>query len=120
MHLDDQQEREIRAGRNQALFRIVNEKMKGPNEAFQEVTGTYAIACECADLACIETLLISPAEYEAVRAEPRRFTVRPGHVYPEVETVIEEADSYVVVEKLGSAADVVERLVPQTQGKENP
>jgi 5-bromo-4-chloroindolyl phosphate hydrolysis protein len=106
----DQHEREIRAARNQALFRAVNEKVKEMNDAFVSVTGTFAIACECADLECIETLKISPAEYAQVRANPRHFAVLPDHIYPEVEDVVRTSAQYVVVEKIAKAAEVAELM----------
>lgn len=102
----DLQEREVRAVRNQALFRAVNEKLKVLNDSFQSITGTFTIACECADTTCIEMLEIEPDEYSAIRAQPRHFAVLPGHVYPEVERVIGESDGHVVVEKSVSGADV--------------
>ena len=109
----NQDDREIRAARNQALFRAVNEQIKSMNEAYAEVAGTFAIACECADTSCIQTLELSRDEYEAVRAEPRHFAVLPGHVYPDVEDVVRESNGYVVVEKIARAADVAEILDPR-------
>jgi hypothetical protein len=110
----DQEEREIRAARNQALFRAVNEQTKAMNEAFAEVTGSFAIACECADTGCIETLQITPDEYAEVRGNPRHFAVLPGHVYPEVEDVV-RSTGYVVVEKIAKAAEVAEFLDERTE-----
>jgi len=109
------QEREIRAARNQALFRSVNEQLRGMNEALSSVTGTSAISCECADTDCIDTLELSPEEYEAIRAEPRQFAVLPGHVYPDVEDVVRESKGFVVVEKTAHAAAVAEVLDPRRQ-----
>jgi hypothetical protein len=43
---------------------------------------------------------------------PRQFMVRPGHVYPAVETVVREAETYVVVEKTAVAGEVAEALEP--------
>ena len=106
-------EREVRAARNQALFRAVNERIRDVTEGLASITETFVIACECADIECIETLAIPPDEYVAVRGEPRQFAVLPGHVYPDVERVVEERDAYVVVEKTGAAAEVVEALDPQ-------
>ena len=109
----NQDEREMRAARNQALFRAVNEQIKSMNEAYAEIAGTFAIACECADTSCIKTLELSPDEYEAVRAEPRHFAVLPGHVYPDVEDVVRESNEFVVVEKIARAAEVAELLDPR-------
>ena len=104
------EEREVRAARNQALFRVVNEKLKDINAAFEDVVGSHAIACECADLQCIETLEISRREYDEIRANPRHFAVRAGHVYPDVEIVVRAPDGYVVVEKIGKAGEVAEAV----------
>jgi hypothetical protein len=38
-------------------------------------------------------------EYEAVRSNPRLFFVVSGHEIPDVETVIDEHDGWVVVAK---------------------
>jgi len=111
----DQTEREIRAARNQALFRAVNEQAKELNETFASLTGSFAIACECADTSCIETLKISPGEYEKVRANPRHFAVLPDHIYPEVEQVVGTSEQYVVVEKMAKAAEIVELLDERTE-----
>jgi 5-bromo-4-chloroindolyl phosphate hydrolysis protein len=106
----NQHEREVRAARNQALFRAVNEQIKTINDAVATLTGSFAISCECADTNCIETLELSPEQYEAVRAEPRQFAVLPGHVYPDVENVVRESNGFVVVEKIAQAAVVAEML----------
>lgn len=110
MELSDQHEREVRAARNQALFRAVNDKLKALNEGFLSVTKTFTVACECADVSCVEMLDIDPDDYLTVRAEPREFVVLPGHVYPDVETVVRETDGFVVVQKLAAAAAVAEIL----------
>jgi hypothetical protein len=110
MDVESQHEREARAARNQALFRNVNEKLRELNDAFESVTSTFAIACECADTGCTGMLDISPEEYELIRSEPRHFAVLPGHVYADVETVVRELAAYVVVEKTGDAGEAAEFL----------
>ena len=107
-----QHEREIRAARNQALFRAVNEQIKGMNEALAPLTESFAISCECADMDCIETLELSPEEYEAVRAQPRQFVVLPDHIYTDVEDVVRESNGFVVVEKTAVAGTMAETLDP--------
>jgi hypothetical protein len=109
--------RELGAARNQALFRLVNEKMRELNGAMAALTETFAIACECADLDCLELIEIAPSDYDAVRAEPRQFVVWTGHVYPEIETVVRAAEGYVVVEKFGTAGEAAETLVPEAMKK---
>ena len=102
------EEREVRAARNQSLFRVVNEKLRDITAAFEDVVATHAIACECADIQCIDTVEIARGAYDTIRANPRHFVVRRGHVYPDVERVIREVDGYAVVEKTGRAGEVAE------------
>lgn len=92
----------VRAARNQSLFRAVNEELRLLRSDADEVT----IACECADLDCVEAIPIQRGRYAATRRDATRFIVLPGHVYPEVEHVVEEEPHYVVVEKIGEAAEV--------------
>ena len=106
-------EREVRAGRNQAMFRAVNDKIREVNETFSVITGTFTIACECANPRCVSMIEIKPADYEAIRANPRRFAVLPGHLDSEIEHVVTEAEGYQVAEKRGEAAAVAEALSPQ-------
>jgi hypothetical protein len=97
------EERQVRAARNQSMFRQLNEKLRDVEDALATVTEQLVIACECADTTCVAMLDISTNDYKAVRSNPRWFVVLLGHVYPEVESVIREDDGYVVVEKLAAA-----------------
>jgi hypothetical protein len=105
-----QHEREVRAARNQALFRAVNQKLEDINREFEVMTETFTIACECADVNCVDMIDIRAEEYEAVRAKPRHFAVVSGHVYPDVEKVVRESDGYAVVEKTGVAGEEAQTL----------
>ena len=90
--------REERIVNNEALFRAANERMaKWDEQHTSEPTEAYF--CECADVACREKVWLHQHEYEAVRADPLHFFVAPGHVIPDVETVVEEHDGWLVVEK---------------------
>ena len=106
----------LRAARNQALYREINEKIEDLNRAFDQVfeLGSSWI-CECADENCTEPVELTLAEYEAIRAHPDRFTVLPGHVYPEAEIVVDEHETYVVVEKVGVAAAFVREHDPRAR-----
>src|SRR3954447_8794136 len=95
----------LRAARNQTLYREVNERIEGLNEAFADTLDLDgAWVCECADENCAEPMEMTLDEYERVRAHPNRFAVLHGHVYPEVEDVVEERERYVIVSKLGPGA----------------
>jgi hypothetical protein len=37
--------------------------------------------------------------YEAIRRDPTRFAVKPGHEEPDVEDVVERLEAYFVVQK---------------------
>jgi hypothetical protein len=96
----------LRAARNQSLYREVNERIEHLNKAFDEIVslnGTWV--CECADPCCTETMELTLAEYESLRAHPNRLAVVGGHEYDKVERVVEEHDQWVVVEKLGAGAE---------------
>jgi hypothetical protein len=105
---DPEYERQLRAARNQTVFRAVNENLRDFNDRFSVDTGTYAIACECADVDCTQMLEIGADDYRAVREHPRRFVVAAGHVYSEVEKVVDELGSCVVVEKVAKAGEYAE------------
>lgn len=103
-----------RAARNQALFRDVNERLEGLAEAFQLVSERTTFVCECADLACIQKLDLSLAEYEEVRSDGNSFIVAPGHVFEDVENVTGENDRFVVVAKVKEAAEIAEAADPRS------
>jgi hypothetical protein len=92
-------ERIRRVGENEALFRVVNERIEALNLAFATLTETMDIVCECGDIHCAERVVLGLADYERIRAESTHFVVVPGHELPEVETVVERGDGFVVVEK---------------------
>src|SRR5215207_11141975 len=89
--------------RTQAIFRDVNERVREINATFSELVPLGDWVCECADHGCAERIALTPAEYEAVRAHPRRFLVAPTstHVVPELEDIVDLNDRYWVVEKKG-------------------
>jgi hypothetical protein len=101
----------VKAARNQALCREVNERI----ESLADTAGDLQLLCECADLECTETISLSVAEYEHIRSSSVRFPVAVGHVYPEFETIVEENERYVVVQKIGKAAEVSGKLDPRSR-----
>lgn len=100
------------AGLNEAAYRKVNEAIEAgarPTSGERRL----AVRCECGSVGCNALLEVSVAEYEAVRASPRRFLLLEGHDSPEVERVVERHERYVVVEKHDEAATVAEETDPR-------
>jgi hypothetical protein len=92
--------RQERVGRNEALFRVVNEELESLNDTFAVPTRTFQIVCECGYGDCVERLDIPPDDYTRVRSDPTLFVLVRGHEDPTSEAVVEEADErYVVVRK---------------------
>jgi hypothetical protein len=103
-------ERARRIGKNEALFREVNERI-------EEIAGGPRIEflCECGNVDCTEPVTLTAGEYEALRAEPDRFAVLPGHEEPDVEDVVERHDGYLVVRKHpGGPAELAEARDPRS------
>ena len=111
--MSDEQAR--RVGLNESIFRQVNEQIESLNRDLEAETRTMTVICECADGDCTERLEISVPEYEAVRADSRRYIISPGHGVPEFESIVEDGDGYQVVEKVdGTAAEVAEETDPRS------
>ena len=98
--------REERVARNEELFQVVNRQI----EKLEETLGrrkTFAMVCECGKKHCLAGFDVEPAIYQRVRSNPLLFFVVPGHEDPEVERVVEQTPQFLVVEKIGRAAEVV-------------
>ena len=99
---------ERRVGLNEATFREINEGVRGGRP-----DGVLAFRCECGRLGCNRLIALSRDDYEAVRRNPRRFFMVPGHELVEFERVVERRDAYTVVEKQAEAADIAEQTDPR-------
>jgi hypothetical protein len=63
--------------------------------------------CECGDPACLETVEMTLAEYEALRADPELGVVAPGHESPRWEVFTRSEHFNLVLTRI---APVVERI----------
>ena len=100
-----------RVGKNEALFREVNERIRDVSGEVVVFDGEAPLqfVCECSDEGCNEAVVLTLPEYEAVRADATHFIVAPGHVWePDDEHVVKETENYTVVEKTGDAGEVAE------------
>jgi hypothetical protein len=106
-----------RAGKNEALFREVNERIKEVSSAnFGFGPGDLCeFVCECSLEECHDAVAMTRLEYEDVRVNAARFLIAPGHIQsPEVERAVAEYERYWVVEKQASARRVAVDEDPRT------
>ena len=103
---------EARLARNEVMFRAINERIRELADRFEHIaTSALAFICECADETCVERIFLSPAQYDDVRAIPARFVVIPGHeVTPLVEKVVFRSPGFLIVRKVGIAAEIAREL----------
>ena len=108
------EERARRVGLNEAIFRQVNEQIRGLNQGFG-TEGTMTMICECGDADCTEQLTVRVSDYERVRRDARCYVIAKGHEIADVERVVEQADGYDVVQKReGTPAELSRELDPRS------
>jgi len=101
-----------RIAHNETLFREVNERIEAgqwPTERDEPA----AFRCECGSLRCNQMVELTLEEYEDVRASATQFVLVPGHEIPAIERVVERGANYVIVDKVGDAAEAAEEADPR-------
>jgi hypothetical protein len=98
-----------RTARNEALIRVVNERIEQVDKAAQEATydhkeTLFEFLCECGDgeagdVGCEAHVEMTIREYEAVRSQDDRFVLHPGHEQEAIESVAARNERFVVVDK---------------------
>jgi len=104
-----------RLARNQVIFREVNERMRALAETVPDGKAEYL--CECSDVQCTDKVELRLLEYESVRARPKTFFIVPGHERLEVERIVDELGSYVVVEKIVPLDETATQALTSTDEK---
>ena len=100
--------REERQAKNEALFRSINQNVKGiAARGAVDPGGGLEFLCECWRLDCDELLTLSEDQYRTVRSDPSWFFVVPGHESLDIERVVDDKGDYRVVEKIGRGRDIV-------------
>src|SRR4051812_35587224 len=82
-----------RIAANQATLRRLNDGIEA-----ERPDGLIAFRCECGQLGCNRLVPLRREQYEAVRADSRRFVIAPGHVVAELEHLVERHAEHAVVE----------------------
>jgi hypothetical protein len=117
---------ELRWAENEVYFRQRNKgaiddlsEMKDTaksedQESILEDTGDDDLLfyCECANEDCHERIELTINEYEKHHKSPSRFIVKTGHNQPEIERIVAEGGTFVVVEKYIEPPQHVDKLNP--------
>ena len=103
------QGRQERIALNENAYRELNESIHSGSTPQRR----FELLCECGSPDCTRPLTATLEEYEAVRADPRRFMVLPGHQILDAEGVVEEHEGFNVVEKPEDVAHIVEAGDPR-------
>jgi hypothetical protein len=101
--------RNERIAKNEVVMRAANREIKHAEEEVGNGSqGRFEVLCECGREDCDGMLSLTVAEYEEFQRQHDRFVVLPGHNTPDIESVVEERDGYLVVDKFGEAEEIVE------------
>ena len=106
--------RERRLAENEAFFREVNERIATTADQLGPTVPDLYL-CECANADCTFRIELAAGEYEAVRADPKQFVVRPDHYTPEIETLVVKHETHWIVRKTGEEGELVEDLDPRSR-----
>ena len=110
-------DRTSRIGRNEAVFRAVNEGLEDLNQTFGSVTGVMQLVCECGVPSCVDMIELSESDYEAVRADAELFVTAKGHATHGVEHVVDARVGYDVVRKdVGEPSRLAHETDPRPNG----
>ena len=106
--------RQERIARNETSFRAINERLERGLKQLPHSPDLHEFVCECGSRECTEMVSLTFDEYEAARADPNYFVVRPGHVFPQVERILTEHERYFLLEKIGESREITEEADPRS------
>ena len=99
--------------KNEDHHRDLNDRIEDSYES-HAMDWQMDVVCECGRQDCDVFLKVTKAEYEGVRADPRRFVIIRDHLDPEVDVLISEGERFTVVAKReGEAAEVALQTDPR-------
>ena len=94
--MDPDEARRARATRNEEFFRGANRAIARDAE---DEDAPIEFLCECASMECTTRLVIEPEQWHEAHERDACFVVSPGHVYGDVERVVQRKERYEIVEK---------------------
>jgi hypothetical protein len=101
------------SARNESAFRRANESLEEKAAALGLAEERTPYLCECENRRCTDVVQLTRKEYEAVRAEPNRFLMVPGHQEAS-DVLVQQEPSFVVIEKHGEEGEFVAEQNPRS------
>ena len=104
--------------RNKAAMESLEDIKSVAKEEGQEVEvknydqDSLLFYCECANEKCRERIKLSTQQYKKVHKNNSQFIVIPGHHVPEIERVVSDGGTYLIVEKYMTPPQNVDKLNP--------
>lgn len=93
-----------RNARAQVLYRDLNNRIRQMDAAFRRHE-QIIVMCECGR-GCVERLEVPAGEYDRARRQSTHFLVTAPHLVREVDRVVEDHGSWLLVEAFGVAAEI--------------
>ena len=87
------------AQKNERAFRDHNERRAAFEKDAIGADEPLPVVCECGNPECFEALELTVPEFERAHTKPGWFTVKPEHILPDFERVVERHESFWVIEK---------------------
>jgi len=92
--------RKQRIVKNEQEFRgYNNRRMQVETVAATDDDDLVPFLCECGDRDCVKALMLTPGEFMQAHSAANVFIVKPGHVYPDVERLVAQHDTFGIVAK---------------------
>jgi hypothetical protein len=88
-----------RVRKNEAASKAHNERRKAFEQRVAGLHEPIPFVCECGDAGCWDAVPLTIADFDRAHATKMRYVVKPSHVMPDYERVVEMQESYWVVEK---------------------
>lgn len=118
--IDWERRKADRVRKNEAAFKQYNERRKAFEKHLAEPDDLIPFVCECGDAGCYDGLPLTIEEFDEAHATAMRYAVKPRHVMPDYERVIEQRDSYWIVEKYVPGQAPAERASHTSSGLASP
>jgi hypothetical protein len=85
--------------KNEQAFREHNKRRAAFEKDAISAHEPLPVVCECGNPECFEVFELTVPEFEQAHAKPNWFAVKPEHILPDFERVVERHPSFWVIEK---------------------